>query len=109
MYVRDQTWYNVETLDSVNLGNQQHLRQLLCIHGFKQADINPSYIYQPILMKASVVPMYVKTTDVEIMDTSMKTRNSELKSGVFAFQLCPLSCIILVHNCIHALKYRLET
>jgi hypothetical protein len=71
---------------SFNLGNQHHLRQLLCIHGFGHADINLSYIYQCILMKGSVVPMYVKTTDVEIMDTWVKTSNLELKSGVF---LCP--------------------
>lgn len=81
---------------SFNLGNQHHLRQLLCTHGFGHADVN-LYIYQPTLMKAFVVPMW------EIQGTQM---------GIFlcmssTFQLCPLSCIILVHNCIHASKYRL--
>ncbi len=41
-------------------------------------------------MKGSVVPMYVKTTDVEIMDSWVKTSNLELKSGVFYVQHAPV-------------------
>lgn len=67
---------------SFNLGNQHHLRQLLCIHGFGHADINLSYSYESICC-LDVCENH-RCGDHGV--TSVKTSNLELKSTVFA---CP--------------------
>jgi hypothetical protein len=85
--VRDQTWYNVETLDSQFQSWKPTPYKTIVVYSWIWTCRHQSLIHIPTYPYESICCSNVcETTDVEIMDTSVKTRNSELKSRVFA---CP--------------------